>query len=366
MDNFIQAYISNVSFSKTFEEILKKYTNNLEITTLDPILYEDSVEWTAPKWVKKDDVVFFMFSKTSIDTIHHLKKEFRKHFSMFSFDEQNLITNSLIQGEELYKKYGGSIFAIGKVSGNLSKNNFASEEDYHWKGRVYAPINDIFILKDPVHISEFNSFIMVSRQSSITPLFGLSFDKLKDIIISKNSEISYLVNAKACPLPLAQINSDNWYEVSNQYRRSFFLEYQFRAFFVDYLLPLISDTKKVYKECPCIKNQKPTTFVDNLISINERFLPVEVKLNISTEKDLESQCKQYCSLDKMYFQKVNGKEVPIEKLYRTNVLVIDTNGIYIYSERNDLLRNLVDFDSYNCLEKKNELIELIKNSCDLD
>ena len=361
MENFIQSYISNISFSKSLEEIISKRNACSEISPLDPILNEEYVEWTAPKWIKQGDIVFFMFSKTSIDTIRNLKKEFKQKISNYTIEEQKIIQTSLSTGENQYKKYGGSIFAIGKANGTLIYDNIASEEKFHWKGRIYAPIDDIRVLENPIHISEFSSFIFISRQSSITPLFGNDFDKLKEIVLN-NENISYLAKSKSCPLPLAKINNDNWYELTNEYRRSFFLEYQFREFFVNYLLQIISDTKKIYKECPCIKEESSTTFVDNLIMFEKNYLPVEVKLNISSEKNLAEQCKQYCSLNKMYFSKVGDKEVPQDKVYLNNVLIIDTNGCYIFSEKDNTIEQIFNFDKIKSKEELKSLRDIIKNT----
>ena len=49
-------------------------------------------------------------------------------------------------------------------------------ENLHWRSNIYAPIDDIFLLENLVDISEFSIELEVSRQSSITPVFGEKFD----------------------------------------------------------------------------------------------------------------------------------------------------------------------------------------------
>ncbi len=360
-EKYVQAYISNISFAKSIDEIISRYDCYEEITTLDPFFNEENIVWTAPKWVKNDDIVFFMFSKTSIDTIRHLKKEFKTEKDSFSNDVQTIINNSLNSGENLYEQYGGCIFAIGKVNGKLINDDFAEENGFHWKGRIYAPISDIILLEKPLHISEFNSFILVSRQSSITPIFGDTFEKLKDLILS-NNEVTYLQNSHSCPVPLAKISSDNWFDVANEYRRSFFLEYQFRAFFVNYFLPFISDDKRFYEECPCIKKNQPRTFVDNVILFKSKYLPVEIKLNIDTEKDLKSQCKQYCSLEELFLSMKNKKPVNQDKVYSHNVLIIDTNSIFLFSEKENSINHICDFDDFSTINGIQKIRNLISSA----
>ncbi len=363
-DKFVQAYISNISFAKSINEIISRYDSYTELTTLDPIFNEECIEWTAPKWIKNEDIVFFMYSKTSIDTIRHLKKEFKTEKDSFSNDIQKIVEDSLNSGEKLYDQYGGCIFAIGKINGQLINDNFAEENGFHWKGRIYAPISNIVILDKPIHISEFNSFILVSRQSSITPIFGDTFEKIKDFILLQN-EVTYLENSHSCPIPLSKISSDNWFDIANKYRRSFFLEYQFRIFFVNYLLSLISDDKRFYEECPCIKKNQPTTFVDNVILFNSNYLPIEIKLNINAEKDLKSQCKQYCSLEKLFLSIQNKKQVNQDKVYSHNVLIIDTNGIFLFSEKSNSIQRICNFDDYGEIEEiqkiKNEIYKALVN-----
>ena len=115
----------------------------------------------------------------------------------------------------------------------------------------------MFLLEKPIDISEFNSVITVSRQSSITPVFGDQYNFLKSLIFQKNSIIEdYFINSIAEPVPLARVNDNNWLEVLNRYRRSFFLEIQFRTYYVDRLLILLGDNKTIYRECTCIKKTK--------------------------------------------------------------------------------------------------------------
>ena len=108
---------------------------------------------------------------------------------------------------------------------------------------------DAKIKNSNLDISEFNEYIYVSRQSAITSVLGEDFKKLKSLIISKNNTPLYFSQVDATPIPLKRINKDNWMTISNEYRRSFMLETQFRAYYVDYLLSAIGGRKTIYKEC---------------------------------------------------------------------------------------------------------------------
>ncbi|MEE1291357.1 MAG: hypothetical protein UHW86_10045 [Spirochaetota bacterium] len=363
MSNNVQSYIANISVSKTLKEIITLFLNTKSITALDYLFEENAyVEWTAPKWIKKDDIVFFMFSVTSKIIIQRLRKEFSNNEELFLPKGKMLITQSLNKSEELYNSYGGSIFAIGRVKGKLLNNSYATENEMHWKSQIYAPISDIVILKNPILYSEFKNIIEVSKQSSITGVFGEDFDQLKRLIMSKNDVPDYVKQSIVSICPLSKIDKSNWLHYANEYRRSFFLEIQFRSYYSNFLLQELSDISTIYKECPCKKNSH-TAYVDNVIVFLGYYLPVEIKLSIDTEKNLQTQCEQYCNLDKMILDK--NKECNMSKLISDKVLIIDTEGIYLYSSNLKNINKIFSLDNLKEISQIGTIKTLIKEKLNL-
>lgn len=359
----IQSYIANISVSKSFEEIITLYENLGDITALDQLFEENAyVEWTAPKWIKKDDIVFFMYSVTSIQTIRHLKKDYIQNSNIFSLESQELIKLSLSKSEEMYNKFGGCIFAIGRVTGKLINNDYSTVNDMHWKSQIYAPISDIVFLDNPIPYAIFKAFIDLSKQSSITGVFGTEFDQLKTLIMAKNKVPKYLENGTATPLPLSRIDKNNWLKYANEYRRNFFLEIQFRTFYTNYLLSSLGDIAIIYKECPCIKGNIHPSFVDNVIMFNKKYLPVEIKLSINVERDLPGQCEKYCHLDKLILDQKINRKADLTKVISDRVLVIDTDGIYVYKSESHSINEIFDLDELNDLSE----ISNIKNIVSLE
>ena len=315
---YVQSYISNVSFPTTLDEVYD-FARSFNLETLlgcdfdrMEFDYEKRINsWTAPKWCKKGDIVFFMHAKTAFQKITGLRKQLLSERSNYTNDEFWLMMNALIRAKKLYNIYGGKIFAIGRISGEVEYD--PSDVEYHWKSNIYAPIDSIFLLETPIDISEFNQKIIISRQSSITPLFG----------------------------------EDNWIEIVNRYRRSFFLETQFRTFYVNRLLKYLGDLKTIYKECPCKKKRSKTTFVDNVIKLNDKYLPVEIKLSVSAERDIFAQLESYCGLDTLI---LDGKRDVHENVWSSNVLVIDTENVYIYSSSDKSLKKIYDLDDIQSYE----------------
>ena len=81
------------------------------------------------------------------------------------------------------------------------------------------------MLKNPIDINEFNSFIMVSRQSAITPLPSNEYQKLKNILVAKNDNLpEYYLDSKIGDYNLSKINATNFLQITKEYRSRFLLE----------------------------------------------------------------------------------------------------------------------------------------------
>ena len=214
----------------------------------------------------------------------------------------------------------------------------------HSKSNVYCYIDDLFLLEKPVHISKFNSFITISRQSGITPIFGSDYERLKEIIASRNYVPEYFRYSYSTPFPHAKVNGENWMKLGLEYRCHFTLEIQFRQFYVNYLLKELGDQKTIYSECKCYKGTNPFTFVDNVIRIDKRLLPVEVKLNTKAAGNLERQCEQYCKLDNLVLSKDAKRDTDMRRVVDDKVLVIDTFAVYMFFLNDKNIRFLYDLD----------------------
>lgn len=295
------------------------------------ITEEDDYCWTAPKWAKPGDIVFFMHSKSSLQTIRRLKKELKCNKDILSKSDYVLLSDTLERGEELYNRYGGKIFLIAQIDGKtFEEEPLEYDDNPQWKSRIYTYLTGYKLLEDPVGLDEFNNFIKLSCGGTITPVFGKEFERLKEIVQSKNEVPDYLIKSRSMPIPLSRIDNNNWFEVASKYRFSFLYESQFRTYYVDYFLKLLGDRKTFYRECDCIKYGQHKSWVDNVILLKGKYLPVEVKLSVKAEDDIKKQVRKYCRLDELILNRKNDLSAPIEKVYRDNVLIIDTFGLYVF------------------------------------
>ena len=121
---------------------------------------------------------------------------------------------------------------------------------------------------------------------------------------------------------------------------------------MDRFLKVMGDTKIFYKECGCKKENKSKTFVDNVIKMNGKYLPVESKLSVSAEKDINSQLASYCNLKWLC---LTADKVVTDNIYNDNVLVIDTDKVYIYYDKKGMLKEVFELDD---IESNNDIVKL--------
>lgn len=356
----VQSYIANVSFPTSLEE-MEELVNGEYYMDMEALLLFDDARFTAPKWAAKGDIVFFYHAKSAITKIRHLKSLLKNEKEKYrqTYDE---IEKYLETAEAIYKKYGGTIFAVGTVCEDLEIVKDDPREHLHWKSNIYAPINNITNLDFPVDKAKFEEYVKLSMQRTITPVPGSAFDGIKRLVLRYN-DVPFIEKCEASPMPLKDINDKNWMEIAKEYKRRFFLEIQFRKFYVDYLLKSVSDKKKTYSECSCWKNDVHTGFADNFITMNKKYLAVEVKLNIDTERDIQNQLEKYsfCNMVKL------DKKTTIYKkdIHQSYVLVIDMNRVCIYNSTSKTMLKLIDLDSIECMydvrKLRNEIIKIMES-----
>ena len=89
----IQAFINNISFPKSLEE-LELFIDGFNV---EEILTVKETEWTAPKWAVKGDIVFFFHAKTAIQWISKLETQLRREKGEMPDKKYNDFKNALIR-----------------------------------------------------------------------------------------------------------------------------------------------------------------------------------------------------------------------------------------------------------------------------
>lgn len=343
--NNVQSYIANVSYMTRIEE-MKFYVDKGYLTDLEMfVCCPEELNFTAPKWAVRDDIVFFFHAKTAIQKMRHLRAQIKKNKEKYA-DYLEKFDEILKFAELFYEIYGNKIFGVARVSESPQYEENA--ENIHWKSHIYAEMSDFQFLKRPIPLEEFDSFLKLASQTSITPVLGDQFEKLKEIVLKDNRDIGFLKNSVATPIPLQNISEENWIDIAGKYRIRFFLETQFRKFYVDYLLKILGDQKKFYFECSCYKNGKFVGRPDNYIYISGKYLPVEVKLNNKAFPHLNKQLDKYCNVDTVELDK--NKTSKSDKLHSGYCIIIDVCSIGVYGSSVEKIEPICDLDDINSVD----------------
>ena len=351
--DYVNAHINNISFPKTIEQ-LEEFIYEHGCYNVEDVLNEVAsgyTIWTVPRSSVIGDIVLYFHAKTAIQWIRKLETK-TKTLNNTTHNKE-LIFEWLERARKLYTQYGGKIFAIGRVSSRPERED--DNNPYHWNGRVYAHVKNLFLLEQPIDISEFNSFILVSRQSAITPLASKEFEKLKLIIKAKNDIPKWFLESRIGDYSLSNININNFLEITNSYRSRFLLESSFRSYYVDYFLKVLSN-RRVYMECQCHTEQTPLARVDNVFEYCGKKYLLEVKLNVFLEDDIFAQLDQYINADYICLTKDLSKRT--YDFEREFMFVIDIYSFYKYETKCRQLVKLFDLDE---IKTTNDIIVRIKN-----
>lgn len=357
----VQSFIFNQSVPRTLED-LQYLIGYRDLFHTEEILRDIHLgEWTVPRWAGKGDIVLFMHAKTANVNLKNISVNLSLRRAEFSDKEFTILSEWIERGLALHKRYGGKIFAIGQVLSSPEKMSRGQDENYHWGSAIYAVVDNVHILDNPVDISEFNDFIRVTRQGAITQVVGSDFEKLREIISKTNCIPDYYSRSFVSVFPFSTVNRNNWLQLTNEYRRRFLSEEQLRNYYVDYLLQELGDSRTFYRECRCRKDKKPDAFVDNIILFDGRYLPVEIKLSISSERNIKTQLSRYSSCDWMVLDTKLNKSITAEWMYPDRVLVIDRDGVHIFLAEIDSLNLIYELEDLGRIEDIKTLRDAVRS-----
>lgn len=171
---------------------------------------------------------------------------------------------------------------------------------------------------------------MKISQGTITTLDKKAFDGLKQLLAAQNKLPVYLHQAEFSAVSFRNMSKDNWLSVITGKNVRFIHETQIREYFIDYLLHEIKDTRtSLLEECRCFRSGQKTGIVDYFVKVHGRWIPVEAKLNIGSERNILAQIKQYIGVDSFTPTKGTSQGKPFEANKSKICLVIDSGGLYL-------------------------------------
>ncbi|NWJ97415.1 MAG: hypothetical protein HXX20_16650 [Chloroflexi bacterium] len=357
-DIFVQSCIITNNFPETLEEMLSvvekhgedghgKWMSDMDLVMeyakCDPDDYW--CEWTVPKWLTIGDKVFFYHALGAKQRVPKLLRQARREYAPESdlaklleqawnavnptdrtYEPQNDLVKLLEHCYELMEKYSGKIYGCAEL---IDKPKSLPEDE---EGYIY--ISKIHIFENPIDRTDFREFIKISPGATITPLSGGSATQLKQRLGDHNQLPEYLQIANFEDKGFHNVNRDTWISISCAPHTRFRLEYQIRAYFIDFLLDELKDERSpLLEECECFKKDNSSKgIVDYFVRIEKTWLPVEAKLNILAERHLFLQTAKYLDLEKFVPKKGSNIGKPYEENISSYCLVIDLLGLYIVNK----------------------------------
>ncbi len=186
----MRAFINYVSHPTNAKEFGNKFKECNELD-MECLLNNPTVCWTVARHAQPDDIILFIHTRSAEKHIQNIEKEMNED------KKYEYLTDFLLRSKEIYKKYGGTICAIGEVWDMPHHfDNFGYEN--HFKSRHFAEIGNIYILENPIDTIDISNILDIRQHYSSTPLKCQTFDKLREVIQSKNKTPEYFNSANIC------------------------------------------------------------------------------------------------------------------------------------------------------------------------
>jgi hypothetical protein len=346
-----------------FDSVLDEDADGRLTTHLEMIADGEMDSWSAPSWLTEGDLIFFYLSKRALPRILSALygavllalPEHKAVLDQYGPNDprfqawvreavaalrpgDNEFVDALARARDLARDFEGAIFAGARVTQRPyversltdQPDNDGVPEVRHWRGRVYAPIADLFTLAAPVPASVFTRHAPLSRTGGPTPLHGDAFSGVRDAVAATNRLPRYVREAYAAP-GLRGVTRANWRArfVESADAPRFVNEAQFRAYFADFALADLHDPgTPVLEECRCT----PTgagPIADYFVRVGGRWLPVETKLNVRSVPALATQVARYLGVPtvKPLCGTHAGRERRVDGA--ALALVLDVEGLYL-------------------------------------
>jgi hypothetical protein len=341
----VQSAITSVSFPDTLERLRAMGTKWLGLVGKDWITDMDllmdfpegrNIPWIAPKWLTSGDILFFYHTKRSKILIDKLLIQAKRLATGYATDalvtmnDAKILIGILQRQATLANLYSGAIFGYAEVSGRPQR---AFDDNKHFKGTIYAPLDVFHVFEHPLKAEQFADTLRIG-QNTITPMWGDQFEAIKGKLRLENRLPISLENTKPSGLGFRDVNAKNWMQISCNKDVRFINEAQLRSYLIDYLLEDIKDPRTpIYTECDCYRNGERTGIADYFIKLGDTWLPVEAKLNLLTEQDIFSQVEKYIHIDSFRPTIKGLGEGIINSGKLHSCMVIDQAGIYFIKDR---------------------------------
>lgn len=343
----VQACISSVSFPTSMDGLRETLRWNAEYgrpaLDMDILLRYDpdkGSEWTGPRWLTTGDVMFFYHTKSAKDHINRLVRELRatrpgvgdslgRLLALLGYVTKEELVNALHHALELAARYSGTIFACARVGGTSELVEDISRHS-HFKSRVAVPLAQVHVFESPLPPGVVEQCVRIQRAGAVTIIGRREFDEIRSQLAAANQIPEFLSQVQFTDRGFQQVNQSNWPSISCAAGSRFRLESQIRSYLLDFLLNEVKDANTpLLLECTCLRDGCKTGTVDYFVQVHGRWIPVEAKLNVLSEMDIESQIERYIHIDSFSPTIGSTRRTMTTDPDSSVCLVVDQFGVYV-------------------------------------
>lgn len=331
----VEAFVTAIGFPKDLQSLDDMVQKNLEhvdalprALDLDLIIEGSSsrLNWSVPPWAQPGDIVIFYSTARSLASATKLRRE----IEVAEIDVDDGDASEVERIRQAYREildhavdrsqdFAGRFVAIGRVASWPYDGAGA-----HFRDRMFADIDDVFVLSEPPLASEIRDMFQVRRAATISRVNAEAYRAFKRLVGRQLPAW-----ARTAKIGLDAVPGMDWRTLIScgQYRPR--TEDELREFVVTpLLLELSGSSQGVMAECRTMRRGKWTGYVDNLVLIGERWIPIECKLRIPSEKAMLRQIKRYigCSKAMGTLGLARGLEVRLSS--PPTCWVLDSSGLY--------------------------------------
>ncbi len=184
---------------------------------------DESVTWTAPRWMTQGDLLFFYHTKTARQKIARLQSEvdeIARSLDLgtacggFESNDANRRTMTEVarllgRATKLSDKFSGSILACAEVTGPSA---YHDDEDLerHFSSRSFAPLGRVRVFERPLPSDEFVGLVKIGQGTPNTPLYEEQFNGIKRLLSKHNDLPDFLRGARIAEEGFRDVTAENW------------------------------------------------------------------------------------------------------------------------------------------------------------
>ena len=345
------SYVTRFSFPDDPFVIEDMMGDGNDPTDLESVLMGYDCDWSLPKSAMGGHVVWFQLTSRSLP---NAKRALRQA----EIEGLDLVALHVRELMPIIESNAGCVIAVGRVTGPPKD---LGDQGRHFRGRVFARVEDIHVLAVPVPAVQGVPLTALAAFAPTGPVVNrvfadnIEYDAALEILGEKPNRIpKYAKKHISGPIPTD--DTATWIRAIRSTDVGFVVEAQVEGYFADPLLRRISDDGQVRRQVTVRKSGRNPKIADAVAWFGGVPVPVEYKLNASVAEKLSSQLASYSG----------PADLDCSPKVRTThpyVILIDAHGARV-AKHGDLLEKgptlrRVDISNEAIAEFKRELTELL-------